>query len=235
MRMKFKLFLVLVTIHIGCTGVPLFAHPNFPAKASRNAATEIHGHRDGVPQFWRQFEDPMLNRLIADGISSNKDPAIAAYRIREARAMHRGYALSPFPLTTNPVRIAALEPISARRGGVRSDLPDADLFDPGFDSLWEINFFSADRNSTEIADAVYAASAYDLRAIQVSLEGEIQAILRTNGSWRAIARQCCKQLRRQRLRSRPSTTRDHNVRDSHKRCRPARTPQPQPQSVSTGA
>ena len=67
MRMKFKLFLVLVTIQIGCTGVPLFAHPNFPAKASRNAATEIHGHRDGVPQFWRQFEDPMLNRLIADG------------------------------------------------------------------------------------------------------------------------------------------------------------------------
>jgi multidrug efflux system outer membrane protein len=173
MRMKFKLFLVLVTIQIGCTGVPLFAHPNFPAKASRNAATEIHGHRDGVPQFWRQFEDPMLNRLIADGISSNKDPAIAAYRIREARAMHRGYALSPFPLTTNPARIAALEPISARRGGVRSDLPDADLFDPGFDSLWEINFFSADRNSTEIADAVYAAGAYDLRAIQVSLEGEI--------------------------------------------------------------
>lgn len=173
MRMKFKLFLVLVTIQIGCTGVTLFAHPKFPAKASRNAAKQIHGHRDGVPQFWRPFEDPTLNRLIADGISSNKDPAIAAYRIREARAMHRGYALSQFPLTTNPARITALEPISARRGGVRSGLPDADLFDPGFDSLWEINFFSADRNSTEIADAVYAASAYDLRAIQVSLEGEI--------------------------------------------------------------
>ncbi len=173
MRMKFKLFLVLVTTQIGCTGMPLFAHPSLPAKASQNAPTEIHGLRHGVPQFWRQFGDPMLNRLIADGISSNKDPAIAAYRIREARAIHRGYALSPFPLTTNPARIAALEPISARRGGVRSDLPDAELFDPGFDSLWEINFFSAQRNSTEVADAVYGTSAYDLQAIQVSVVGEI--------------------------------------------------------------
>ena len=173
MRMKFKLFLVLVTIQIGCTGVPLFAHPNLPAKASRNAAREIHGHRDGVPQFWRQFEDPTLNRLIADGISSNKDPAIAAYRIREARAMHRGYALSPFPMTTNPARIAELELITGRREGAWSNLPEGELFDPGFDSLWEIKFFSTDRNSPEVADAVYGTSAYDLGAIQVSVEGEI--------------------------------------------------------------
>src|SRR5712672_2417089 len=118
MRMKFKLFWVLVTIQIGCTGMPLFAHPSLPAKASRNAPTEIHGLRHGVPQFWRQFGDPLLNRLMAEAISSTKDPAILAFRIRQARAMHRGYELSPFP--PNPTRIAELEPISARRGGVRS-------------------------------------------------------------------------------------------------------------------
>jgi len=173
MRMKFKLFLVLVTIQIGCTGVPLFAHPNFSGKASRNAATENYGLRDGVPQFWRQFGDPLLNRLIAEGISSSKDPAIVAFRIREARAIHRGYKLSPFSLTTNPTRIAELELITARREGAPSNLPEGELFDPGFDSLWEINFFGAHRNSNEVADAVYGASAYDLRAIQVSVEGEI--------------------------------------------------------------
>jgi multidrug efflux system outer membrane protein len=115
----------------------------------------------------------VLNRLIAEGISSNKDAAIAAYRIREARAMHRGYELSPFPLTTNPTRIAALELITARREGVRSSVPEGDLFDPGFDSLWEINSFGTHRNSPEIADAVYGTGAYDIRAIQVSVEGEI--------------------------------------------------------------
>src|SRR5258708_18941079 len=115
MRMKFKLFLVLVTIQIGCTGMPLFAHPNFPAKASRNAPTEIHGLRHGVPQFLRQFEDPLLDRLMTEAISSTKHPAILAFRIREARAMHRGYELSPFPSTTNPTRIAELQLITARR------------------------------------------------------------------------------------------------------------------------
>jgi hypothetical protein len=63
MRLKFKLFLFLVTIQLGCAGVPLFARPNCPAKASRNAPTEIRGHGDGVPQFWRKFGDPLLNRL----------------------------------------------------------------------------------------------------------------------------------------------------------------------------
>jgi outer membrane protein, multidrug efflux system len=173
MRMKFKLFLVLVTIQIGCTGVPLFAHPNFSGKASRNAATESYGLRDGVPQFWRQFGDPLLNRLIAEGILSSKDPAIVAFRIREARAIHRGYELSPFSLTTNPTRIAELELITARREGARSNLPEGELFDPGFDSLWEINFFGAHRNSPQIANAIYGTSAYDLRAIQASVEGEI--------------------------------------------------------------
>jgi len=61
-----------------------------------------------------------------------------------------------------------------------------------------------------------------------------QAILRTNGSWRAIARQCCKQLRRRDTLT-SFDQRDHNVRDSFKRRRPERTPQTRPQSVSTAA
>jgi len=173
MQLKLKLFLFLVTIHVGCAAVPLFARPRYPAKASRNAATEIHGLRHGVPQFWQQFGDPLLNRLMAEAISSTKDPEILAFRMRQARAMHRGYEPSPFPLTTNPTPIAELEPIAARRVSVRSNLPEGELFDPGFDSLWEINLFSTDRLSPKIADAVYGTSAYDLRAIQVSVEGEI--------------------------------------------------------------
>jgi outer membrane protein, multidrug efflux system len=173
MRLKFRLFLLLLTIQLGRAGAPLFAHSNFPAKASRNAPTEIRGHRDGVPQFWRTFGDPLLNRLIAQAISSSKDPAILAFRTRQARAMHRGYELSSFPLTTNPTHIAELELITARREAARSNPLEGDLFDPGFDPLWEINFFSTHRNSTEVADAFYKTSTYDLGAIQVSVEGEI--------------------------------------------------------------
>jgi hypothetical protein len=127
---------------------------------------------DGIRPKIRSFTQTDY-RLIAQGISSSKDPAILAFRIRQARAMHRGYELSPFPLTTNPTHITELEPITARREGARSNPLEGDLFDAGFDSLWEINFFSAHRNSTQVADAVYGTSAFDLQAIQVSVEGEI--------------------------------------------------------------
>jgi len=72
MRLGIQPFLLLLTIQIGCTGMPLFAHPSLPAKVSRNAPTEIHRLRRGVPQFWRQFGDPLLNRLMAEAISSRR-------------------------------------------------------------------------------------------------------------------------------------------------------------------
>src|SRR6266404_7474408 len=173
MRLELKPFLLLLTIQFGCAEVPLIAHPNSPGKASRNAAAEKYVLPDKVPQFWRQFGDPLLNRLIAEGIVVAKDPAIAAFRIREVRAMRRGYELSPLLLTTNPTRITEFELISAGRESVRSNLQEGELFDPGFDSLWEINLFSTHRNSTQIADAVYGTSAYNPQAIEVSVEGEI--------------------------------------------------------------
>src|SRR5258708_12011927 len=105
MRMKFKLFLVLVTIQIGCTGVPLFAHPSPPAKASRNAPTEIHVLRHGAPQFSRQFGDPLLNRLMAEAISSTQDPATLPFRINQPSSIHPAHKPSPFPLPTNPTPI----------------------------------------------------------------------------------------------------------------------------------
>lgn len=37
-------------------------------------------------QWWRDFGDPALDRLVADALSANPDIAIAAARIREARA-----------------------------------------------------------------------------------------------------------------------------------------------------
>jgi outer membrane protein TolC len=86
--------------------------------------------------------------------------------------MHRGYELSSLLLTTNPTRITEFELISAGRESVRSDLQEGELFDAGFDAPWEINLFGTHRNSTETAGAVYGTSAYALRAIQVSVEGE---------------------------------------------------------------
>src|SRR5258708_30213162 len=77
------------------------------------------------------------------------------------------------PNSARGVGFVELDLITARREGAPSNLPEGELFDPGFDSLWEINFFDAHRNSNEVADAVYGARAYDLRAIQVSVEGEI--------------------------------------------------------------
>src|SRR5260370_42515131 len=100
MRLEFKPFLLLLTIQIGCTGMPLFAHPSLPAKASRNAPTEIHGLRHGVPQFWRQFGDALLSRRMAVAISSTKDPVILAFCIHQATASPRVYVCDQIPITT---------------------------------------------------------------------------------------------------------------------------------------
>jgi steroid delta-isomerase-like uncharacterized protein len=60
-------FLLLVTIQIGCAGVPLFAHPNFAANAFRNAPTQItvSANEKGGNKMKRRIEMSEIQTGIA--------------------------------------------------------------------------------------------------------------------------------------------------------------------------
>jgi outer membrane protein, multidrug efflux system len=87
--MKRILCIVIIATLAGCAGSRPVA-PAASAVVAPSAWTE--DATAGAPidaQWWQQFDDPVLARVVAEALSNNVDIAIASKRVEEARAQFR--------------------------------------------------------------------------------------------------------------------------------------------------
>jgi NodT family efflux transporter outer membrane factor (OMF) lipoprotein len=121
-----------------------------------------------LTQWWRQFNDPILNELVDEAIKANLNLKIAEASLRQARAL-RGIA------------IGALWPSVAASGSYQR-LHDAatmpsnlteDLYQAGLDAVWELDLFGGIRRNVESAGANVQAAIENIRDVQVSIIAEV--------------------------------------------------------------
>lgn len=115
-----------------------------------------------IQEWWKQFNDPILNALVERAVAQNLDVASAKAKIREARANYRETTGGDMP-TVNSGEVAK-----------RSKSGDASAFSQlqaGLDASRELDLFGANRRSKEAAHA-------GLDAAQESLRGKSQRPLR---------------------------------------------------------
>lgn len=124
-----------------------------------------------VAQFWTQFEDHTLQRLVDDALSSNHDLRIALTRVAEARALRGESRLDLAPTVTagagysdQRLADAQLTPGTPR---------DQKLYDAGFDAFWELDFFGRIRRSVEASNAELDVAEAGLRDAQVIVTAEV--------------------------------------------------------------
>src|ERR1700756_45845 len=72
MRLKRKSLISLLAFGgfalTGCSVGPQYARPNVAVDPSfHNATPTTYGPNEPIAQFWTQFHDPMLDRLVAEG------------------------------------------------------------------------------------------------------------------------------------------------------------------------
>ena len=175
MSWKHKIsFLFLVAALAGCTVGPKYAKPKVAVDPSfHNATPELYGSAEPVAQFWSQFGDPLLDRLIKEGLGSNFDLKIAAARLREARALRRESKYDRFPTVTTEADFTKSKLSTDQGQGFPGNLLQNQLYEAGFDAYWEIDFFGRVRRSVEASTASSEASFYDVEAVQVSVASEI--------------------------------------------------------------
>lgn len=175
LKLKLLSFSVIVMLVLsGCTVGPEYKRPKVAVDPSfHNATPSIYGANEPLTEFWSQFQDPLLNRLIAEGISSNYDLKIAVARLREARALRRETNYDRFPTVTTQANFTKSRLSKDQGQGFPSNLLQNELFDAGFDTSWEIDFFGRVRRSVQAATAAEQATAYDVAAVQVSITSEI--------------------------------------------------------------
>src|SRR5947209_8327360 len=82
----------------GCAVGPNYKRPEMPVAASfASAEAATYSAQQSQAQFWKQFGDETLDRLVADALAANHDLRIAVGHLTEARAArHQAlYDLAP--------------------------------------------------------------------------------------------------------------------------------------------
>lgn len=172
---------ILAIFLFGCTVGPDYRKPetnspkNWISSQHHQGLTAKDIHEQA---WWRSFNDPVLNQLIAKAVQGNFDLKSAEWRISEARALYN-------------LGMAALLPMGDMMGSVNRQKNQiafptggsptiADLvkqpfnvFKFGFDASWELDLFGGHRRDAESALADQEASVASFDEMMIVLLAEI--------------------------------------------------------------
>lgn len=179
-----------------CTTVgPDFKRPEVPwldawtDGSLESLAVDPQGPRSTRTQeWWRNFNDPVLDQLIAEAQRVNPNVRTAGLRIMEARAQ-LGIAGSTLYPQVQQVTGEVLR-AGEKRAGAR-DI-SATSFSAGLQVGWELDFWGKFSRSVEAADAAYFASIAqydDLQVLMAAQTASFYCSIRTLEARLVIARQ----------------------------------------------
>ncbi|MAX27417.1 MAG: RND transporter [Phycisphaeraceae bacterium] len=153
----------------GCTVGPDYKKPQANMPEAFHASPSAESFAD-LAHWWKTFNDPMLDELIDQAITSNLDMQLAQARIRQARAqlIAAGASLKP---TVNATAADTLSRNSENANGVSTG--SRNLMQAGFDANWEIDVFGGNRRSIEASQASYDSIVEQSRNTLVTLLAEV--------------------------------------------------------------
>jgi len=126
------------------------------------------GERE-LTQWWRRFDDPVLNQLIDKAAAANLDIAQALARLRQAREaliINRSGLFPSVGASADFSRVETIRGSEARTGG-------RDSFSAGLDASWQLDLFGGTRSAVRASRADLEASGYDYATVLVSVESEV--------------------------------------------------------------
>lgn len=142
-----------------------------PATPAAWRQTTANGAVDptALAQWWKQFNDPVLDRLTASALQSSPDVRTAVARIEESRARY------------GVQRAALLPSLSASASGQGSQTNNrttdvttrAEKYSASLDASWEIDLFGQNRKTLDATAADLAQTEENLRSAQASLAAEV--------------------------------------------------------------
>lgn len=160
-----------------CTTVgPDFSRPEVPWLAGwHGASTEPaaeeapKAQRAQTEEWWRNFNDPVLDQLVAEAQRLNPGVRTAGLRIMEARAQLGIAGSTLYP------QLQQLSGEVVRVGQERSEGPDSSFtaYSTGLNVGWELDFWGKFRRGIEAADAGYFASIAQYDDIQVLVAAQV--------------------------------------------------------------
>ncbi|SMG59457.1 efflux transporter outer membrane subunit [Paraburkholderia susongensis] len=173
-RSVFLPVLVLVLVGLGgCLLGPNYVRPTVETPATfrfeSGEAAEIAN-----AAWWEQFQDPVLNELIATALADNKDIKIAAARVDQFLGQFVTTRAGLFPQVSAGVQAGRERESQSGPIPLPAGLPPVfNDFQQTLSASWEIDLFGKVRRETEAARASLLASEEGRRAVILSLVASV--------------------------------------------------------------
>jgi len=166
----------------GCFAVgPDYQRPKIPIPRQWTETPAVQGSQP--EQWWKTFNDPILDKLISEAIASNLDLKLALERVKDARALRSATIAAGLPSLdakssasrrfNNLSSPASQTGTSAAGGGFGIGNQFINIFQMGFDAQWELDFFGGVRRAVESADATIDVEVENSRDVLITLLGEV--------------------------------------------------------------
>ncbi|WP_353232731.1 TolC family protein [Pseudomonas helleri] len=170
--MSLKVFLpsLLVLALSACAVGPDYKTPaTEPAQISAdNLKGFDRAHFQGI--WWQQFDDPTLNKLVAQSLAGNRELRVAFARLRAARAIRDDVSTETMPTITSR---ASSDVGKGQVPGTTEKRVNSERYDLGLDMAWEVDLFGRIQRELEASDADEQAAAADLYQLQVTMIAEL--------------------------------------------------------------
>ena len=130
---------------------------------------EVSTDPEALKIWWKSFGDAGLDSLMNKALADNLDVKMALARIDQARAERRGTRAELFP-TVNVTAGAQRQsnPLPGLAPGIKYN-----LFELGFDALWEIDLFGRQQRRLEAASADLEGANEQYRQALVVLSADV--------------------------------------------------------------
>jgi NodT family efflux transporter outer membrane factor (OMF) lipoprotein len=170
---KLMLFAFIVLLTSGCFTVgPNFIKPKYdmPNKWNTSLSTESEGKKSDLilVDWWKTFDDPVLDDLISRATQGNLDLKNAVSRIRETRASWSLSKTDLLPDVNTSANFTSSKSYADNAPSGRSKLYTIDI-----DANWEIDLFGSLRRSSEAAKADYESMKENYNDVLISLLSEV--------------------------------------------------------------
>lgn len=165
---------VVLVLLAGCASTSQQMSPAAPEHASGpfvNIAGAPVSAESAESQWWRIFDDPVLDRLIADAFSENNDLKRAAANLESVRAALGAERAALFPATTVSAS-ADYTRLGAAAGGPVGAGRDDFLYSTGLGLSYELDIFGRVRNIVSAARADVGAAEAALQDLTVLVAAE---------------------------------------------------------------
>ncbi|WP_179216441.1 TolC family protein, partial [Achromobacter xylosoxidans] len=155
----------------GCAVGPDYQKPQAAPVALASPEQALFSTDQLQRDWWKQLQDPQLDRLIDLALSRNLDIRMAQARLAESRAALDEKELDQLPAVT--LGGGYERSLSQANAGAAGQRNLAESYRAGFDATWELDLFGRLRRAAEGAAARSEAQAADLAQTRIVVAAEV--------------------------------------------------------------